>query len=83
MVDQSIVVLCCIVGAGVAVFMGWAISHRFYDVPTRNGIADTANEFSQAQYMREVRLRHHDDIAMAFGGQRALVGLLNEVNDFC
>ncbi|KAK4541982.1 hypothetical protein LTR36_007182 [Oleoguttula mirabilis] len=73
MVNNSLIVLCCIAGAGIAVFLGWAMTHRFTrPVPDATTHAGLGNDFSQAQYMREVRLRHHDDLAVAFGGRRAL-----------
>ena len=33
-----------------------------------------AGDFNQAQYMREVRLRHQDQLAAVMGGASALVG---------
>ncbi|RMX77332.1 hypothetical protein D0867_16639, partial [Hortaea werneckii] len=64
---------CCICGAGVLVFIGWAVSHRFVQPPEAKEPA--AGDFNQAQYMREVRLRHQDQLAAIMGGVSALVGL--------
>lgn len=65
---------CCICGAGVLVFIGWAVSHRFVQPPEAK--EPVAGDFNQAQYMREVRLRHQDQLAAIMGGVSALVGLL-------
>ncbi|RMZ12680.1 hypothetical protein D0862_02564 [Hortaea werneckii] len=72
MVSQSLIVFCCICGAGVLVFIGWAVSHRF--VPPAEAKEPAAGDFNQAQYMREVRLRHQDQLAAVMGGASALVG---------
>ncbi|KAI7216007.1 hypothetical protein KC333_g5091 [Hortaea werneckii] len=72
MVSHSLIVFCCICGAGVAVFIGWAVSHRFVQPPVAKEPA--AGDFNQAQYMREVRLRHQDQLAAVMGGVSALVG---------
>lgn len=75
MVNNSVIVLGVILGAGVAVFLGWAMTHRFQQTAGENvtNHEGLGTDFSQAQYMREVRLRHHDDLAAAFGGRRAMV----------
>ncbi|KAI7549271.1 hypothetical protein KC331_g3899 [Hortaea werneckii] len=72
MVSHSLIVFCCICGAGVLVFIGWAVSHRFVQPPEAKEPA--AGDFNQAQYMREVRLRHQDRLAAVMGGVSALVG---------
>ncbi|KAI6907521.1 hypothetical protein KC355_g18726 [Hortaea werneckii] len=51
MVSHSLIVFCCICGAGVLVFIGWAVSHRFVQPPEAKEPA--AGDFNQAQYMRE------------------------------
>ncbi|KAI7468547.1 hypothetical protein KC351_g13581 [Hortaea werneckii] len=70
MVSHSLIVFCCICGAGVAVFIGWAVSHRF--VKPAEAKEPAAGDFNQAQYMREVRLRHQDQLAGIMGGFSAL-----------
>ncbi|KAI7236014.1 hypothetical protein KC330_g3969 [Hortaea werneckii] len=72
MVSHTLITFCCICGAGVAVFIGWAVSHRFVQPPEAKEPA--AGDFNQAQYMREVRLRHQDQLAAVMGGASALVG---------
>lgn len=59
------------------VFIGWAVTHRFYQQELRPSVEGLGQEFSQVQYMREVRLRHHDQLAAMYGGRYALV--FNEV----
>ncbi|TKA78281.1 hypothetical protein B0A55_04740 [Friedmanniomyces simplex] len=67
--DDTLIVLLIICGCGVAVFMGWAISHRFMPGDASNEVHPDAAA-QQAQYMREVRLRHHDNLAAGMGGKR-------------
>ncbi|KAI6841542.1 hypothetical protein KC340_g2481 [Hortaea werneckii] len=70
MVSHTLITFCCICGAGVLVFIGWAVSHRFVQPPEAKEPA--AGDFNQAQYMREVRLRHQDRLAAVMGGVSAL-----------
>ena len=72
MISHTLIVLAVIVGAGVSVLLGWSITHHF-ESPGAGDIDLPAQEANQAIYMREVRLRHHDELATMFGGQRALV----------
>ena len=72
MIDHTVIVLCVIIGAGASVVLGWAIAHHF-ESPAAGDNDVRTQEADQAIYMREVRLRHHDDLAMMFGGRRALV----------
>lgn len=59
-----------IAGSGLFVLMGWAVAHHFHqDVPTETTHM-AGREYDQAVYMREVRLRHHEDIAAVVGGGR-------------
>jgi len=75
--DNSVIVLFIIMGCGVSIVMGWAISHRFMAQTEEPQLhPDAATQ--QAQYMREVRLRHHDVLAVGMGGRRALVRLRPE-----
>ncbi|KAK5727734.1 hypothetical protein LTR17_012496 [Elasticomyces elasticus] len=69
--NSTVIVLPVILGCGVAVVMGWAISHRFIR-PEESKEVPQDVVAQQAQYMREVRLRHHDDLAMSMGGRRVL-----------
>ena len=66
--DQWVVLL-CILGAGVAVFLGWATT-RFFFTPAPGDSAGHGNDFSQVQYMREVRLRNAESIAHSYGLSR-------------
>lgn len=50
--------------AGLGVCMAYAIFSRFTPKPAQNNAND---EFSQAQYMREVRLRYQGSMANANG----------------
>ncbi|RMY64059.1 hypothetical protein D0863_10093, partial [Hortaea werneckii] len=72
---------CCICGAGVAVFIGWAVSHRF--VKSAEAKEPAAGDFNQAQYMREVRLRHQDHLAATFGGVGALGNAVRSPGILC
>lgn len=65
--DDQVVVLLVIVGAGLAILMGWAATHRFYLPGPKEDTQTAGNEFSQVQYMREVRLRNMEGIAGSYG----------------
>ncbi|KAK5114134.1 hypothetical protein LTR62_002704 [Meristemomyces frigidus] len=67
--NATVVVLCVIVGCGVTVLMGWALTHRLF--PSDVAPPEDADG-SQARYMREVRLRHHDDLAAGLGARAVL-----------
>lgn len=69
--EAAIVVCACIGGSAIGVFICWAMTHRFI-LPTSSSSLESG-DFSQAQYMREVRMRHQDDLAASLGGKRALV----------
>ncbi|CZT20223.1 uncharacterized protein RCC_06080 [Ramularia collo-cygni] len=63
-ISNAAVIVLCIVGAGAALMIGYAIGTRLW-----NGSADDRNDleggrgaFNQAAYMREVRLRNQDKI---------------------
>lgn len=43
-------------------------------MPPAEAKEPAAGDFNQAQYMREVRLRHQDQLAAVMGGASALVG---------
>ncbi|KAF2721695.1 hypothetical protein K431DRAFT_66313 [Polychaeton citri CBS 116435] len=64
--NGAIIVL-VLVGAGFLVLCGWAVTRHFYaDIggPASNHLADG---FSQAQYMRDVRLRNQEIIEAEAG----------------
>ncbi|KAI7216004.1 hypothetical protein KC333_g5092 [Hortaea werneckii] len=67
------VVAIAICGALAAVGIGWALTHRFYLNKGREEAAQSlGSDYSQAQYMREVRLRHQEDLAASqYGYGRA------------
>ncbi|KAI7236015.1 hypothetical protein KC330_g3968 [Hortaea werneckii] len=68
------VVAIAICGALAAIGMGWALTHRFYMNKGREEAAaqNPGSGYSQAQYMREVRLRHQEDLAASqYGYGRA------------
>lgn len=77
MVNPHVVTLGVIVGAGGAVCCGYAIT-RFFLRSAPQGHVDGANgEFSQAAYMRDVRLRNQDAIAAVIGlGRQDMVRML-------
>lgn len=62
--NASVVVVCSIGGAGLGVLMLYAIWHRFNPEPSKQAVG---NGFSQAQYMREVRLRYAEQLANSNG----------------
>ncbi|GAB1734838.1 hypothetical protein KC343_g4479 [Hortaea werneckii] len=72
-ISHSAIIVCIIVGALAGVGMGWGITHRFWMARRgEDGTASTeagaaAGHFEQAQYMREVRLRHQDNLAADYG----------------
>ena len=73
-VPTQVVVLLVIIGAGVAVLIGWAITNQFQPSQGARDLSGFSNgDYSQAQYQRELRLRHQDEIASSMGGRRAMV----------
>ncbi|TKA34258.1 hypothetical protein B0A50_00238 [Salinomyces thailandicus] len=63
-VSNAAIVFFVIIGAAAGVALGWAMTHRFFIPVGRREDPDSArNDASQAQYMREVRLRHQEDLA--------------------
>jgi len=64
------VVAIAICGALAAIGMGWALTHRFYMNKQREEVQmPSSSGYSQAQYMREVRLRHQEDLAASQYGR--------------
>lgn len=79
-ISNSLVVLFIIMGAGIAVFIGWAMTHRFQGANGPRDDTETAGkEFSQVQYMRDLRMRHVEDLAAMMGGRRVLVRCLKRM----
>ena len=64
---SQVIVLICIGGAGLSVLMAYAIGHRIMGPDRPQLDVEAGREFSQAQYMREVRLRNCDNIAVMTG----------------
>ncbi|KAK4506139.1 hypothetical protein PRZ48_004104 [Zasmidium cellare] len=67
---QAIIVL-CLVGAGAAVLFSWAIFRHFYEADddrVERGDALDHDGYTQAQYMRIVRLRNQEDLQRKYGG---------------
>jgi len=60
-----LVVFLCILGAACLLGLGYAATYRFKHSRRAGGERDSEmsqSNVSQAQYMREVRLRHQDDL---------------------
>ncbi|EMD00479.1 hypothetical protein BAUCODRAFT_144143 [Baudoinia panamericana UAMH 10762] len=72
--NYTLITLAIIAGCGVCVLLGWAVAHQFFPDTTTSSRHqhEGGMEFDQQQYMREVRLRHHEDLAAMFGGRRVL-----------
>ncbi|CAK3740151.1 Hypothetical predicted protein [Lecanosticta acicola] len=85
MVRNAVIVLAIVTGAGFLVLCGFALT-RFYvfNAPARDDLVSARQEFSQAQYMREVRLRNQGIIAGGLGRGRPHLARANsaaEVGD--
>ena len=75
--DPMVTVLVVIVAAAAAVVLGWATTRFFIARPPTRDTENASNEPSQAQYMREVRLRNTEMLARQYGyGPRDLVSEL-------
>lgn len=61
------VVLLCIIGAGALVLIGYATSSFFVGRRREDDNDASHNDFSQAEYMREVRLRNQSDLQAMYG----------------
>ena len=71
--SDSAVIVICIVLAGVLVLIGWAIGHRVWqgrnpDDPEGGG-AQVEQNFSQYEYMRDLRERTKENIAASNTGR--------------
>ncbi|KAF1825316.1 uncharacterized protein K489DRAFT_377866 [Dissoconium aciculare CBS 342.82] len=65
--DNAVVVLCIIVGAGLSVLLAYSATHMFFrQGPEIDDIA-LKKRRAQIQYMREVRMRNHKFIAATCG----------------
>jgi len=66
---QAIIVL-CLVGAGVAVLCGYAVSRHYFgdnnDDREQNLQSEVHDGMTQTQYMRMVRLRAQDDLQRTY-----------------
>ena len=62
--NATVVVICSIAGAGTFVLIGYAITHRLFPNAKEDPVD---NGFSQAQYMRDVRVRYAEQMANANG----------------
>lgn len=69
--NNQVVVLFCIIGSGAIVFLGWAISHRFNQDTPKEATEGASSDFSQAQYMREVRAHNYNQLIGMHGGRHA------------
>ncbi|CAK1357655.1 uncharacterized protein RHO25_008241 [Cercospora beticola] len=65
--DPTVTVLIVIVAAAAAVVLGWASTRFFIAHPPTRDTENAGNEPSQAQYMREVRLRNTEVLARQYG----------------
>ncbi|KAF7187691.1 hypothetical protein HII31_11030 [Pseudocercospora fuligena] len=65
---QAIIVL-CLVGAGALILCSWALFRHFYEDAPSPPSGDTVGEdgYTQAQYMRMVRLRNHEELQQKYG----------------
>lgn len=66
---QAIIVL-CLVGAGAAVLCAWALFRHFYEDEggrVARGDEVDAEGYTQAQYMRLVRMRNQEDLQRKYG----------------
>jgi hypothetical protein len=62
--EATIVVLSSIAGAAACTAIGYAIHSRFFPLEIKT---NTEGNWSQAQYMREVRLRYAEHMAYSNG----------------
>ncbi|KAK4503592.1 hypothetical protein PRZ48_004507 [Zasmidium cellare] len=67
MVNSQVVVLAVVAAAGASVLCGYAITRFYFTDPPRQNVDGANGEFSQAAYMRDVRLRNQDGIAAVMG----------------
>lgn len=77
MSKYSGIVAAIIVIVAAVFLLGWAATHRLSrrgEEPDRTEHAP--GDTSQGHYMREVRLRHQEDLAAVTYGKHALVGIL-------
>ncbi|KAF2215665.1 hypothetical protein CERZMDRAFT_94067 [Cercospora zeae-maydis SCOH1-5] len=65
--DPQLTVLVVIVAAAAALLLGWAATRFFIARAPARDPEDASSGFSQAQYMREVRLRYTGMLAQQYG----------------
>lgn len=65
---QAIIVL-CLVGAVALILCAWALARHFFDEPSSRSPETNAGPdgYTQAQYMRLVRLRNQEAIQAKYG----------------
>ena len=72
--DANLIVLLIILGAGLAVLMGYGATHVLFRAsPGKSdveGLVASADELTQLQYMRQVRLRNLDVLAASVRSPR-------------
>ena len=76
MSKYSGIVAAIIVAVAAAFLVGWAVIHRMNNrgVANEDRTEHASGNTNQGQYMREVRLRHQEDLASAtYGGRKGLV----------
>jgi hypothetical protein len=68
MPNQAIIAL-CLVGAGASVLIAWALFRHFFDddKPKPEGNRVGEDGYTQAQYMRMVRLRNQEALQAKYG----------------
>jgi hypothetical protein len=72
--DNTVVVLIVICAAGACVLVGFATTRYFTSNDTVVNLQEPGEGSTQAQYMREVRLRNQEKLGYEYGhGQHALV----------
>ncbi|KXS99550.1 hypothetical protein AC578_4270 [Pseudocercospora eumusae] len=61
--NDHVVILLCLLGAGAALLLGYAIFRYFMPSAGRNDIERPGPDgMTQVQYMRTVRLRNHEQL---------------------
>ena len=84
MVNGVLVTFLVIVGAGFAVLIGYATSHRFLAqrgqyVDPDQSLENTVGPHSQAAYMANVRDRNRQDLVSNYGGKYMLRPVVQDV----
>jgi hypothetical protein len=74
--DNAVVVLCIVVGAGLGVLLAYAATHMFFQRAPDSDDEAAKKRLAQVQYMREVRIRNHRFIAAQCGESPMMVRVL-------